>query len=574
MLRLPLVLSCCAAVAAQQTSAAPAANRFVPADSCLVVRCASPAKWQKHFAKTQLAKLIQSPSMAPLLAEFTTGFEEALGRVRTEGNFDPELLDKLWQEYEGDLVLSLQLDWDDVPAAAQEGRQPRMSIVAALSPGEGLDLAALAGELTEQMERKATEQRPMRDATIGDLQVRITGDERMTAMAPTLIDGHLVTVFATSTDFEPVAARLLASEGRLEGDSTAHPMHVQARLGDAMRVVMPMLAEQMQGQAPFDIAAVIESLGLASLQDLSLQLDADGPHMTLEFGADLRADAEGLWGTVMFAQTPRLLRFVPPSCDWFSTTPFDVGALFATVKRVWHGLGEDVPLSFDQAMQAFGEATKVRLEEDLIAHLGTEMLMVDDVEATTEAAADEEEEYSTLSGSCIAWALRDGKAFGQSIEALLRSRGLHAARKSEDYADTKIYRLKPGGLVEVEYAITDDLLVLVLGNSEIARRNLRAVLDARAAAAATAELPAKVQAHVAALPTGWSGLSVTPVGPLMQGIGNTVQTMLTMQGVDAEELEWAGLLQQIAGDIRRLGIDHMVGATWTTKRSLRSRMRW
>ena len=58
------------------------------------------------------------------------------------------------------------------------------------------------------------------------------------------------------------------------------------------------------------------------------------------------------------------------------------------------------------------------------------------------------------------------------------------------------------GLVEVEYAITNEALLLVVGDREGARRNLRAVLDARKAAGADAELPAALQKHVAALRTG------------------------------------------------------------------------
>jgi hypothetical protein len=214
---------------------------------------------------------------------------------------------------------------------------------------------------------------------------------------------------------------------------------------------------------------------------------------------------------------------------------------------------------------------KVRLEEDLIAHLGTEVLMVEDTELDAE---DLEEMPSALAGSCIGVALRDGKAFGASLETMLRSRGLHASRKSEDYAGTKIYQLKPGGLFELEYAVTDDLLLVVLGKSEGARRNLRAVLDARANPTAKPEFSAPIEKHLQVLPAGWSGLSVTPVGQLLSGFGNMFNTLAMMGEMPDELSEMTDVLTGLGGELQRLGIDHVVSVSYSSPKSFVNRMRW
>lgn len=582
MLRLPLVLSCCAALAAQQaapqTSAAPAANRFVPADSCLVVRCGAPAKWQSRFAKTQVAKLLQSATLAPLLAQLRDGIDEAMTELRQSGELDVDLLEALRDDYLGELVASVQIDWDDLPTALLEDRPPAMSAVIALTPGEGIDLAKLATAIGEAVERNTEGRRELRDATVGDLLLRVTADdEEMAVSVPALVDGHLVMVFTTG-EFEAVAARLLGTDDRYEGDLGSAPLFVEGRLAAAMSTVMELIADDA-GAAPVDVMAVLEGMGIDALDRMHMSVDADQRHVVAEWEVSLRSDAEGLMQAFFTEHRPQLLRLVPPGTELFSTTVFDVGGLWRGVRDIWQELGDGVPLAYDQAMQMFAEATKVRLDDDLIAHLGREMLMLDDLDPEADAMEDEDMAGSMLAGSCIAVALRDGKAFAQSVETLLRSRGLHAARKSEDYAGTKVYRLVVAGIVEIEYAITDDLLLLVIGEREGARRNLRAVLDARAAGATEPSLPDAVQAHLQALPPGFSSLGVTPIGQVLEGLGQMVETGLAMEGFSLEdfedgELDWMPLLTAIGADIQRLGIDHMVGASYASRRSLRSVIRW
>src|SRR5204862_200381 len=94
-------------------------------------------------------------------------------------------------------------------------------------------------------------------------------------------------------------------------------------------------------------------------------------------------------------------------------------------------------------------------------------------------------------------------AVDADVALTANTRGLHAARKTEEYAGTKVHRLRVG--VEIEYAVTDDLLLLGFGNSAGAQKSLRAVLDERAARAAgkpAAEPTAGVKERLTRLPDG------------------------------------------------------------------------
>lgn len=580
MLRLSLVLSCCAALAAQQTSAAPAANRFVPADSCLVVRCAAPAQWSQRFATTQVAKLLHAPALAPFVAQLEDEIDKALAGLRESGKFDVELLEQLMRDYRGELVVSLQLDPEDLVEALTEDRPPAVSLLAALSPAEGIDLAALAAETARRAEEEVeARQQPLRDVTIGDLTLRVaTNGDGSQASLPALVDGHLVLTLVNGKDFETTVARLLDDERRDQTAHTGAPLHVVARVAPFMKAVVKAF-EERPAATPFD-DVVIGLLGLGDLSELTLTVDADDRHMIGEASLSLTGDAQGVLRLLCLEHQPKLLRYLPAGNDWFSTTALDFGALFDVVRTTWTQLEDMAPMSFEEAMQSFTEATKVRLEQDLFAHIGTELMMIDDIDAETDATISDEEAGSMIAGTCIGIALRDGKTFAQNFETMLRSRGLHAARKSEDYGETKIHRLRVGGIVEIEYAITDDLLLLVIGERESARRNLRAVLDSKQAGGAAPDFPPAIEKLLAALPAGWTGVSVAPIGRSLQGLAETFRTAMLMQGLgpddleDHEEMKLLEVLGALGADIQRLGIDHIVSTTYATKNSLRGRWRW
>jgi hypothetical protein len=282
------------------------------------------------------------------------------------------------------------------------------------------------------------------------------------------------------------------------------------------------------------------------------------------------------------SEATKLLRYLPAGADAFSVMAFDLGALYRVVEGVWSAMGEFAPMPFEDAIAAAAEELKVRPKEDLIDHLGNGLLQV--VDSAALAEADLDDPMAGLAG-CFVLPLRDGKAFGESLEKALRARGMHAARKTEDYEGAKVHRLRVAGMIELEYAVTDDLLLLALG-AETSRQQLRGVLDARRQGGSD-KLPASVQPYVDALPKGWNGLSATQFATTLTAMSRAFAMLEERGGFDDEEegaedgAEERAMLTMIrdltaklGGELERLGLGLMVGATYTDPNRIAGRVLW
>lgn len=568
MLRMSAPLVLCAALAAQ-TSAQPAPNRFVPADSFLVVRTAAPAKWKQRFAKTQMAKLFQAPSLEPMLAAVSKALDDGIERIRSSGKLDADVIQSLIRDYAGDITVAMQMDWEDLGAAMMEDRPPAISMIVALSPDGAFDLVSVAAALEKAVEQSTENRRPMKDLTVGDVRLRITADgDSVQASVPAIVDGQLVMLFAN--DLEHAAARMLAADKRFEGAIGDKALYAHAHLAPAVSAFLAAIDEQAGAMIPFDLSQVVSDLGLSAIDAGTLSIDATDKRTLVEMEMNLGSGDPGLFSAMLVEEQPKMLRLVPANAEAFNVSHVNLGAVYSVVAKVWEQLGDQVPMTMEDAEAAFAEACKVRLKEDLLAHLGSEVVTLqshDEVDPDTE-----EEPANVMAATCFAVALKDGKTFGQSLETLLRARGMHAARKTEDYADQKIHRLRVAGLIEVEYAVTDDALLLVIGKNEGSSRNLRAVLDARKQGG---EGPVILPKMVADAPAGWTGVSVSPVSGLF---GTVKQVMKQAARSDQEERAQVvntilETLDAVVADAKQLGIEHAVSTTYTTARSLRTQMR-
>ena len=572
MLRLLSTVALCSALFAQDKVSP---NRFVPQDSCLVLRLGAPATWQQQFATTQVAKLLQSKALAPMVEGTSKGVAEVLGKIREEGKVDADLVKGLLEDYRGSLVFSLQLDFDDLQSAMEEDRPPHMTAVFALSPDGAFDLGALAQTL-----QKAAEGAPntrVTDLKVDEHLLRVAQQTQMQMSLPAMIDGHLVILLGD--DLEKTAAKTLAAEGRHEHAGDDAPMFCHVELGKVIAAITRIATQQMDmtgNELPFAIDQMVADLGFACLESFEMQLGAEDKRLAASVSLTTNGGDRGLFGSFLVLQgQPKLLRYVPPAAEFFGVGGLDLGALYRTIAKVWTSLADVVPMSLGDAEAAFTEATKVRLKEDLLDHLGTEFLTIGDLQAQMAAAgnlSEDQDPAEAMSGYLLGLSLRSGKAFGEALEKALRSRGLHAGRKTEEYQGSKVHRLKVAGVLDLEYAVTDDLLLLAFGSDESSHRDLRAILDQRASGAA--EPSEAMQKRLADLPEGWNGLSVTPMASLIGG----VRQALTVLETTAELPEAAaGILQMldgVAGELQRLGLHEMVGTTHATERSWTSRLRW
>lgn len=577
MLRLlsPVLLAT-AVLAQTSTQAAPAANRFVPADSVLVVRIAAPAAWGPKFDRTQAAKVLRTPHAKQLVEALTHNLDSGLAALRKSGTVDADLVEKLLTAYAGDVTFSVQVDWDDVQTSMMEDRPPHFSMVIALSGDGAYDLAGLANSIQQLVEKESDHRRPLKDLTCGDVRLRITSDESPVEVSvPTMVDGQLVMMFGT--DLEGNAARLLRNDKRYDGEIPKHPFFVHAKLDRLMATMLESIESQLDasGQMPFEMGPILRKTGLASLGHVDMSIDAEDKVTTASFRIGFGEGELGFMAAMMGQGQPKLLRYLPAGCEQFSAQHFDLNVFYDTAIGIWKDLGEAVPMTAEDGEAAFAETLKVRLKEDLLAHIGDEMLSFQN----TVAPGNEEDEepmagpFAAVGGSCFVLSLRDGKAFGKNLETALRSRGMHAARKSEDYADTKIYQLRLGGLIDLEYAVTDEMLLLTLGKSEAGHRNLRGVLDAQKRGGSTT-LPDALAKQVAMLPEGWSGLGVTPVDGMIAAMMGGLSGVTAAPGFPEELQEVVSTMRGLAQDLRAAGIGPMIGASYAKGRVFESRVRW
>lgn len=562
--------------AATARAQAPDTFRFVPDDAQVVLRIAAPARWVEAFAGTRVAKLLASDAVAPLLADARHAIDGLLAQVQQHSGLDPELLLGFWNGYRGEIVVGAHFDEAGLsPERLDDGWPFTVSI--AFTPDPGFDLGPLTEAVTRALEKVAS--RPLGDVVLGEHRLRGTRDELAPAVTlPARIDGHTVLLLG---DVERQGARMLERATRkapVAGPVAPLSLHADLRpLRNALGLLVEHAGET--NATPIDIV-MLRDFGFRALESLSLAVAPAGEHTVLTAEVATGAEDRGLFDLFAPSTDPRrLLRRLPAAADAWWSLPLDVRALYALVERTWKQLGDDVPMSFDDAIAAANGALKIRLEEDLIDHLGTGVLQIQDVdeamdlEAMVDAMADNP--IGATNNGCYVVSLRDGKAFGAALETALRARGLHAARKTEEYQGTKVHRLRIAGFVQLEYAVTDDLLLVASGHGESAGRLLRGVLDTGAAGGG-AELPAAVTAHAAAVPKDWTAFSSTPLARTLLNVGRMVAALEEL-GESMTDGKFDDLLKRVASlapALERHGLGTYSAASWFEARRIVFRCVW
>lgn len=566
-----------AALPAQTESASQSPFRLVPADANFVVRMAAPAKWKQSFGTTQIAKLFQSQTLSPMVGMLEQNYQKALEEMRKEGGFDADLIDAMLTDYTGEMVLALRIDLDGIEEMMQSGEPPEFEGLVAFTPGGNYDLAKLCAAVVQAVEKEAPAGAKLRDIEIGTVKARLVDNDEgePDVTLPTMVDGQMVMFFGN--DVEKQIQRATSGGAHFQGGNAGSSMFMHAELGGLMKAISSVagMAADMQG-AEFDASKLMRELGLESLTSFDMSIGADGKHMAMEMEIGMTSGNRGLMDVFMpkaGAGTPKLVRFVPQDAAAFTVSTLDLGALYTTAAKIWTEMESELPMSWNDAMAAFAENAKIRLKEDLLDHLGAEFMTIgnppvdgvdpDDVGNPVEAIS------QMTAGTCFCLGLKDGKAFGESLEKMLRASGMHAARKSEEYQGATVHRLAVGGVIEVEYAVTDSMLLLGIGDDDNTKQSLRSVLDT--AKSGGGELPAAVKAQVDGLPAGWCAIGVSPIAATLGALADTLQSTGRARG---QQAMLVGMLKGISQDMKRLGIEKMVSTSYSSEKGLRSLMRW
>ena len=405
---------------------------------------------------------------------------------------------------------------------------------------------------------------------------------------PVMCEGCLVLVMAT--DLESQARQFFEvvehEQFELQGDMSTATFGVQIALGQ----LVAKLCEIDGRSARSEVLHALSDLGLGSVASVSMTMFPDGKYVGQTMALDYDGSADGLISLVLPTRRtrPNLLRYLPPSARTWSVWPIDGAGVAEFYPRVFELLGDKLPIAREQFETQFTAYTKLRLVEDVLSLIGDEYMRIDDPAAVLEYDEDMPESVENaqdqFGNSCFVLQVRDGKTLGRNLDTAIRSRGLHVGRKSEDYATTKIYRMNLLGMLPIEYAVTDSLLLLGIGESEGTRQNLRGVLDAVSAGQAEpTEFPPEVMQRLEGLPEDWSGIDVASITEVLDGLIASLaewEAWLVEEDIDPEDIDegmwWAALelAKALRPELARESAATVVTVDYFGKDRYLSRSRW
>jgi hypothetical protein len=523
--------------------------------------------------------MLSSPDVRDLLAPLREEFEAGLDEMREAGDADANEALDLALASRGRITVAIDFDLD----VADDRDGPQYRALFALTPGPDEDGERLAELLRRLAEQAVIEEgRSITEQAFGERLLQVAepmpgeGDAAPFASLPQWIDGSVL-MFVWTGEPEgieawgalPEAARFEAST-RLDGALAA-----RISAGTRIRELLDQIDEEEQ---PFlDPRAILDGLGLLAFRSAELQLAADGEFVAFDF--DLRWEGASPLFEIMVPEAPgrlQLLDLVPRTAPVWGVSTFRAGRLFDLLAGLWDEFAPMLPIGREDAESMFADEFKVRLREDLVDHLGDEMMTVSD--QNTIEDEDVDDPLFMFSAQSYAFELRDAKAFAASFETLLRARGLHAARKTTDYRGFAVQRLRLGGIVVLDYAITDRLFIMALNSKDPS--HLRAILDEealRAAGEPVLEMPAEIRARVPAGLGELASISVLDATFLTEIFRTGMLAAAAEEGLDPLPPEFAEILEvvdRLEAAVRDAKLARLVSLGWAEPGRLRARLVW
>lgn len=545
--------------------------RFLPADPAVVLSTFGPSAWREQLGGTNLGKALAAPGLKKPMQELLayawkeSGIDDGL---RAHGDKIQEWL----LGYGGKIVVGLTIDWS--PLA--NDRSPRLAMSVAVHPDGTADVTELATEITALLPGRGAA-----DVRIGDhaVKLRVVGKYGITE--PIVQEGSLV--FWWGHALAAQTERLKPAERPFEpaAELTRGVAFVQMDLASTWSALRDVFGRATEG-SPVPALKLFDLAAVAACTRFTYSMFADGPHLGQELIADFAEGPRGIYDVIAppTNRQPRALRYLPANQASFSVLPYDAAALHTLYQQVFALLGDSAPMTREQVEEAFTKATKLRLNEDLLALLDGEWLQIDCFVTNPE----ELDEESDAENAVFVLPLRDAAQAMKNIDTALRARGLHAGRKSEDYNGSKVWRLSVPGAGPIEYSFLRDAVVVGIGK-EPAERVLRLVLDAAATherGEAAAPLHPTIVGKMKDLPPDWCGLTASNVGEAAEMMSAALSMMRAGLADSDQTLEDAGgvwhllpdAIATLRAELVRHGADIGVGTIWSTKARWRQLSRW
>lgn len=534
------------------------AQHFDPRPDGALLRLAfdGPARMAAAFAGTNLHDLLTSKQFAEVYAPVTQAIEQGLDALKAETPFDPHAAYAAILRYGGRVELT-------VGAEASGQEEPTVWAALTLGADGTTDLATFCAEVEKlALDAKA----PLSDRRVGGQKWLAQDLPTGFVTLPRMVSDRAV-ILVTSGDEGTLAGFFPRTEPpeRKAGAPISISVDVRRTLDLIEQIVD---AESGFGDA---MRAIADALGFANIADIEFDIDRIERFLDMRMTLTSKGPRRGFLAMVMpnGAKLPALGALVQQSPNW-SVGPIDFAPLLPLVGAVMDAI-PDSGADLAQLEARFVEEVGVRLREDLLAHLGGAVIT-----ATGDTAGDESE-FGALTSMCFGLELRDGVAFGRSIETVLERAGVLEMRKTEKYRDTDVHRVTVPGLgIKFYWAISDRLFLVAAGDGGRAR--LGSILDADAAAArgeAPAALAKAVLERLEVVPAHYAGLGVQRFGTLMFDAALAG----LREGVNSGDLDFD--LDAVTEIVDALGelcskhsLDHVVSVTYLDPERAVSRTIW
>lgn len=514
------------------------ARAFLPQKPMATFEMDGPIKLAQRFAGTRWADMFGSQEFAKIWEDAITGFDESM---MEESGIRPEVKEAFLQLVEalGDYGGRMTFGVSFVPPRS-DGRERSVTMTLSMRKdgGEALDrMLEVADELFGEMEM------PIERATLGNgVEVDVmlsSSDPEGTILMPQMVGDYLVLGYGSSESTEWIEALAAegdevdaetdeSSSGDAEGPSSTAPIEFEIT-GNLFQSI-PKWASESRNERDVEIFAALSWIMdvFRGTQGLRCVIEPNGEFV--ESAYDLTWDDAGPNLGQLLAPEGRVpfLDLAPRTNLTSSTMSVRFDKLFDVVDDVAAEFGQSLDDLEDQAEEFLG----LRLRADLFDLLDGDAML-------TQLVDSEDPEIVTVG---LVLGVKDAEALGKSVDGLIRKRGLHIARKKDDYRERTVSKLNLFGLVDMSWTIGDGLWVLGFGEEpgDMVRSIIDNV-DSKKAGKEPAAWGERIQKQFARLGEDWQWCSVSDYSGEIESLVWIIEDEL--RGGVIEDVEIAGMVE-------------------------------
>lgn len=250
-------------------------------------------------------------------------------------------------------------------------------------------------------------------------------------------------------------------------------------------------AADAEGEFSDEDKALIDNLGIEDVKTLACTLGFPDGHMASDLQlawsgqGHLKHIIQTLFTTGAF-RTPKL---VPAEVLQMNAWHMDIAPTIDAVLALMRDVSPDDAAQAEGMMQMFFQQEDFNVRTDLIDNLGGEFCYFTAKVDEAEALPGSEEDPQNFAAMIT---LKDGTKFESALDVLVRTQGLHASRKREEFQGVTVYQVPlPFLFVNLHYAVLNDMLVASLSGEllkDVLRRRGDSTLPSLAEKKTYAEL--------------------------------------------------------------------------------------